>query len=237
MDRHRPARPRATVRPPRHLLTAAQARSPPHPIAPLFFTLRFSLRPKTVRITQIPPALPGVSHRREPRRAPYPVETEATCTGLGYSLPDHCHPTPPNCKTLRSAPPHGVNPVDHTITDGTQTRTRRAYIPNSGGPRYAEPPCSSPAIPRWSACPRTSRLPTARRKSSVKAPTSPSGQSPRPSVRRSACCHHAQTTCSPNSVMTRPHRNATGGDHALRPRHQYLHQNHQGPPRGVSATH
>jgi hypothetical protein len=38
-------------------------------------------------------------------------------------------------------------------------------------------------------------------------------------------------------VMSRPHRNATGGDHALRPRHQYLHHNRQGPPRGVSATH
>ena len=38
------------------------------------------------------------------------VATEATCTGLEYSLPDHCHPTPPNCKTLRSAPPSRRQP-------------------------------------------------------------------------------------------------------------------------------
>ncbi len=236
MDRHRPARPRATVRPPRHLLTAAQARSPPPPIAPVLFTLRFSPRPKTVRITQIPPAIrfpTVVNHGGLPPH----VTTEATCRGLEYSLPDHCHPTPPNCKTLRSAPPHGVNPVDHTITDGRQTRTHRACMPNSGGPRYAEPPCSSPAIPGRSACRRTSRLPTARCKSSVKAPTSSSGQSPRPSVRQSGHQSRFRATCSRNPVMSRPHRNATGGDHALRPRHQYLHLNHQGPPRGVSATH
>jgi len=142
MDRHRPARPRATVRPPRHLLTAAQARSPPHPIAPLFFYA--SLQPTTKNCPDY------ADYAGDPGGFLPSRTSEATCPGLVYSLPDHCHPTPPNCKTLRSAPPHGVNPVDHTITDGRQTRMYRACIPNSGEPKYAEPPCSSPAIPRRS---------------------------------------------------------------------------------------
>ena len=106
MDRHRPARPRATVRPPRHLLTAAQARSPPHPIAPLFFTLRFSPRPKTVRITQITPALPGVSHHRERRRP----------RARGWCI--HCRPiaTPPHLIARRFA--------QHPLTASTPSITR-----------------------------------------------------------------------------------------------------------------
>lgn len=114
MDRHRPARPRATVRPPRHLLTAAQARSPPHPIAPVFFTLRFSLRPKTVRITQIPPAIPGVSHHREPRRASPSRHNRGHVPGVGVF-------------TAGPLPPHPAYLKDASLSTPSRRQPRRSH--------------------------------------------------------------------------------------------------------------